>query len=259
MRVLSWNVNGIRAVARKQFTEWLCAESPDALCVQEIKAFPQQVPEELIHPKDAQGHTYHSYWMPAQKPGYAGVCLYSKEEPQAVHPLGINEFDAEGRVLQAEYPNYTIICAYFPSSQEEGRRLAYKIAFCEAIRSLCDSLSAAGRHLILCGDYNIAHTALDLARPQANERNAGYLPEERAWMESFLKAGFVDSFRYLHPDEADCYTWWSYRQAARVRNRGWRLDYCCIDRAWLPALKAAHIKNEVGGSDHCPVEIVMEA
>jgi exodeoxyribonuclease-3 len=259
MRVLSWNVNGIRAAAKKGFTQWLCAESPDLLCVQEIKAFPHQIQEELLHPQDSHGHKYASYWMPAQKPGYAGVCIYSREEPQAVSPLGIDEFDAEGRVLQAEYGEYTVICAYFPSSQEEGRRLEYKMAFCNAIRKSCDTIIAQGRHLILCGDYNIAHTALDLAQPKENEHNAGYLPEERAWMDSFIEAGFMDSFRYLNPGAPDCYTWWSYRKAARARNIGWRLDYCCIDRAWLPALKAAGIKNEITGSDHCPVEIVMEA
>jgi exodeoxyribonuclease-3 len=181
--------------------------------------------------------------------------MYTKEEPREVSLSGIAAFDDEGRVLIAEYERFTLITAYFPNSQDERRRLAYKLDFCEAMRQKCVSLVESGRHFILCGDYNIAHKPIDLAHPKANEDNAGYYPEERAFMDRFTASGFVDSFRHFYPDKKDAYSWWAYRSGARARNIGWRLDYHCVDQGFIAAVKDSTIRAEVPGSDHCPVEI----
>jgi exodeoxyribonuclease-3 len=257
MRIVSWNVNGIRAVEKKGFTRWLGEESPDILCLQETKARPEQLSEALIGPVDREGRAYRSYWASAKKPGYAGVAIYSRKEPLEVKTLGLAEFDDEGRVLQAEYKDFSLISAYFPNSQDAGARLKYKLAFCAAILEHCNKLCARGRHLILCGDYNIAHEPIDLARPKENEGNAGYLPEERAWMDVFTGSGYADTFRRFHPGEAGHYSWWSYRMNARARNVGWRLDYHCVDEAFFPRVKTSVIRADVNGSDHCPVEIQL--
>jgi exodeoxyribonuclease-3 len=258
MRILSWNVNGIRAVEKRGFSEWLRRESPDMLCIQETKANPAQLSEELIRPRDGKGRVYRSYWASAKKAGYSGTALYSRTEPLDVGFLGIPEFDDEGRVLQADFGDFILICAYFPNSQDGGARLGYKLAFCAAMLEHCNGLAASGRHFVLCGDYNIAHKPIDLARPKENEGNAGYLPEERAWMDAFTAAGHVDTFRYFHPGEPDHYSWWSYRMNARARNVGWRIDYHCTDRDFLPRVKNSVIRPEVTGSDHCPVQIELQ-
>lgn len=257
MRIISWNVNGIRAVEKKGFVDWLRGEAPDILCVQETKARPDQLSEELLAPVDKEGRGYNTYWASAKKPGYSGTAIYTREEPLAVHTLGVPEFDDEGRVLAADFPSFTLICAYFPNSQDAGVRLDYKLAFCIAMKEYCDKLVAQGRHLVLCGDYNIAHKPIDLARPKENEGNPGYLPEERAWMDSFTGAGYVDSFRHYHPDEPDQYSWWSYRMRAREKNIGWRIDYHCVDGTFIDKVARAGIRSEVLGSDHCPVEIEL--
>jgi exodeoxyribonuclease-3 len=257
MRILSWNVNGIRAVEKRGFVSWMESESADAVCIQETKARPEQLSPELREIRDKQGRPYHAYWASARKPGYAGVAIYSRAEPEAVKPLGIDEFDGEGRVLQAEFKDFTLISAYFPNSQDEGKRLDYKLAFCGALMKLCKKYAAKSRHFVLCGDYNIAHTPIDLARPKENEGNAGYLPEERAWMDAYTAAGFIDTFRHFHPGEGGHYSWWSYRMNARERNVGWRLDYHCVDPAFLPQVRSSVIRPEVMGSDHCPVEIEL--
>jgi exodeoxyribonuclease-3 len=230
-------------------------ESPDILCIQETKAHPGQLPPELLRPRDRDGASYFSYWASAKKPGYSGVALYSKRQPRTAGTMGIPEFDDEGRVMQADFGDFTLIGAYFPNSQEGGARLGYKLDFCRAMRELCDKLSAEGRRIILCGDYNIAHTPLDLAHPKENEGNPGYFPEERAWMDSFIRAGYADTFRALHPGEAGQYTWWSYRSNARARNIGWRLDYHCVDPGFMPQVRNSIIRADVPGSDHCPVQL----
>ncbi|MDR3123663.1 MAG: exodeoxyribonuclease III [Treponema sp.] len=255
MKIVSWNVNGIRAVEKRGFVDWVRRESPDVLCLQETKAQPDQLSEDLRVLKDGEGNAYRSYWASARKKGYSGTAIYSKTEPAEVKPLGIPEFDDEGRVLQADFGDFVLICAYFPNSQDAGARLGYKLDFCAAMLDRCEVLAAAGRHLVLCGDYNIAHTPIDLARPKENEGNAGYLPEERAWMDAFTAAGYVDSFRALHPGEGGHYSWWSYRMKARERNVGWRIDYHCVDRAFMPRVANSIIRAEVQGSDHCPVQI----
>jgi len=252
MKIISWNVNGIRAVEKRGFFEWLKKENADIVCLNETKAGPGQLSPIFINPV---GTTYTSYWASAKKKGYSGVAIYTKTKPQEVRFLGKAEFDEEGRVLIADYKDFTLIAAYFPNSQDEGRRLDYKLKFNDAILKLCNSIVKKERHFLLCGDFNVAHTSIDLARPKANEKNAGYLPEERAWMDKFLAAGHIDTFRHFHPGEKDHYTWWSYMGQARAKNIGWRIDYHCVDKGFLPKVKSSIIRPEVEGSDHCPVEI----
>ncbi|MDR2344285.1 MAG: exodeoxyribonuclease III [Spirochaetaceae bacterium] len=257
MDIVSWNVNGIRSAERKGFREWLAAESPDIICVQETKAEPGQLSDSLKNPVFSGGGAYRSYWASAQKKGYSGTAIYTKTEPLDVRPLGIKEFDDEGRVLQAFYRDFVLVSAYFPNSQDGGARLPYKLDFCAAMLELCGKFTACGKSFILCGDYNIAHKPIDLARPKENEGNAGYLPEERAWMDAFTGASFVDTFRHFHPGEAGRYTWWSYRAGARAKNIGWRIDYFCVDGPFVKKLKSSEIMSNVAGSDHCPVRLVI--
>jgi len=263
MKIVSWNVNGIRAVDKHGFTEWLARESPDILCLNETKAEPGQLSDKLVNPtvRTADGgecQPYSSFWASAKKKGYSGTAIFSKEKPLETRILGVREFDDEGRVLIAEYRDFTLVNTYFPNSQDAGKRLDYKLGFCAEILKLCNSLAEKGRHFLLCGDYNIAHTPIDLARPKENKGSAGYLPEERAWMDEFTGAGHVDTFRHLHPDQEGHYTWWSYRTDARMRNIGWRIDYHCVDRAFLPKVTSSIIRPDLHGSDHCPIEIDLD-
>lgn len=255
IRVISWNVNGIRSAAGKGFIEWMSSESADVVCLQETKADPSQLPEELRRIADSSGAIYHVDWASAKRRGYSGVAIYSKAEPRSVRNLGIAEFDDEGRYLEAEFDGFHAISAYFPNSQEAGARLDYKLRFCAAVKARCDEIVAGGGHIVLSGDYNIAHEPIDLTYPKANEANPGYLPEERAWMDVFLSSGYVDTFRRFHPGEPGHYSWWSYRMKARERDIGWRLDYHCVDEAFWPRVESASILNTVFGSDHCPVSI----
>jgi len=255
MRIISWNVNGIRAVEKRGFFSWLKKENPDILCLNETKAEPEQLSDTFKSPLDS---AYHSFWASAVKKGYSGVAVYTKIKPDNVYLMNKSEFDDEGRVLAADYRDFTLIAAYFPNSQDEGKRLPYKLAFNDAMLKLCASTVKKGRHFLLCGDYNVAHTPIDLARPKQNEKNAGYLPEERAWMDSFLAEGYVDTFRHFHPGETGHYSWWSYMGQARARNIGWRIDYHCVDKGFLPRVKSSVIRPDVTGSDHCPVEIEID-
>jgi exodeoxyribonuclease-3 len=250
MRILSWNVNGIRAVEKKGFLEWLAKENPDILCLNETKAEPGQLSQKLVNPSN-----YSAFWASARQKGYSGVAIFTKKKPENVYFMGKSEFDDEGRVLAADFRDFTLIAAYFPNSQDEGKRLKYKLAFNDAMLKFCSSLAEKGRHYLLCGDFNVAHTPIDLAHPKANENSAGYLPEEREWMSRFLAAGNVDTFRHFHPGEEKQYTWWSYRGRARENNTGWRLDYHCVDKGFMPKVKSSEIRAEIEGSDHCPVEI----
>ena len=249
--ILSWNVNGIRAIQKKGLVEWLRREAPDILCLQEIKATPEQLNADLLDP---EGYT--AIWKPAEKKGYSGVAAYVRQEPLSVEALGDAAFDVEGRTLLLEYPDVTIVNCYFPNSQAEGARLGYKIAFCDAVLERCRELVGRGRNIVLCGDYNIAHKPIDLARPKANEKNPGFLPEERAWMDRFIGAGFVDTFR-MFCSAGEQYTWWSYRLRARPRNIGWRIDYHCVNETLRSNVAEASILADVMGSDHCPVKLVL--
>ncbi|GMO59942.1 MAG: exodeoxyribonuclease III [Termitinemataceae bacterium] len=258
MNIITWNVNGIRSASDKGLQLWLRSESPDILCLQETKAHPDQLKLDIREPlSNDSGDQYHAYWASAKKKGYSGVAIFSKKEPLDVQTLGISEFDDEGRVLLAFYDDFVCISAYFPNSQDGGARLPYKLDFCAAIKDKCDALSAEKRHVILCGDYNIAHKPIDLAHPKENEGNAGYLPEERAWMDTFITEGsYIDCFRRLNPDKHNAYTWWSYRSGARARNVGWRLDYFCVDKA-SSFVKDCQIMTDITGSDHCPVKLII--
>ena len=257
-KLLSWNVNGLRACAKKGFLDWLVGEDADFICLQETKAHPDQLPAELKEPMGADGHPYHATWSSAKRRGYSGTLILSRREPTSVSTLGIEEFDDEGRTVIADFDDFVLISAYFPNSQEAGARIDYKLRFCDAILAFCDSLRASGRHVVVAGDYNIAHQPIDLARPDQNVGNPGYLPEERAWMDKFTAAGYLDSFRCFH-QESGRYTWWTYRvPQARVNNVGWRLDYHCADPELRPAFAGAEIEAEVLGSDHCPVSFFLD-
>ncbi|MGZ3709245.1 MAG: exodeoxyribonuclease III [Bdellovibrionota bacterium] len=251
MKLLSWNVNGIRSCGRKTFADWFTTELPDALCVQETKASAEQLDEALLHPAG-----YHSYWHSAEKPGYSGVAIYSKKEPLRIQSgLGIPEIDREGRVLIAEYNEFTLVNAYFPNSQREHTRLPYKLAFCAEMLKYCNLLKAAGKNVVLCGDLNIAHREIDLKNPKTNVDNAGFLPEERAWMDQFIdREGYVDTFRHFNKEGGN-YTWWSYRPGVRAKNIGWRLDYFICNPEFNDRLAAVSHQCAVTGSDHCPVEL----
>jgi exodeoxyribonuclease-3 len=258
MKIVSWNVNGVRALEKKGFAQWIAKNSPDILCLQETKANPSQLKDALKAPLDANGVPYKSYWASAKKLGYSGVAIFSKTAPLDVMVMGEDAFDCEGRVLQADFGIFIVISAYFPNSQAAGARLGYKLEFCDAIMALCKKHIKNGRHIILSGDYNIAHKPIDLSNPRENEGNAGFLIEERQWMDKWTGGGFVDSFRYFYPDLKEQYSWWSYRMHARLRNIGWRLDYNCFDEGFTSSVKSAKILSEIEGSDHCPVEIVVE-
>lgn len=256
MRLLSWNVNGLRAVSQKGLFPWLEREKPDALCLQEIKVLKEVLDED--HPELLNPLGYHSTWFPAKKPGYSGVAVYSRVEPLSVqYGMGVEEFDNEGRVLTLEFKGFMLVNAYFPNSQPEGKRLDYKIRFCEKMLEHCKGLVAQGKHVVLCGDYNVAHQEIDLRHPKANVKNAGFLPEERAWMTKFLSNGFVDIFRERVPDPHH-YTWWTYRAGAREKNVGWRIDYHCINPELRDRVKEVRHWPQVMGSDHCPVELWLK-
>jgi len=258
MKIISWNVNGIRACAQKGLFDFVKAVSPDVLCLQETKARTEQLGKEFFALRDGADRPYSSSFMAAARPGYSGTAIYALREPDSVRSLGIAEFDSEGRTAIASFGDLDVVSAYFPNSQEAGARLDYKLRYCAAILELCRSVRASGRHIILSGDYNIAHKPIDLANPAANEGNAGYLPEERAWMDEFTQAGFVDTFRSFCPEPRQ-YTWWTYRvKGARERNVGWRLDYHCVDPGLMPRVKSSTIMPSVMGSDHCPVAIEIE-
>ncbi|HZK19835.1 MAG TPA: exodeoxyribonuclease III [Treponemataceae bacterium] len=259
-KIISWNVNGIRAVERKGKIQLLLKKNADILCLQETKAKPDQLSDMLREPgaeKDTEIPRYYAYWASAKRPGYSGTAIYSKKEPDNISLLNVSEFDDEGRVIAATYGTTVVISAYFPNSQAEGKRLAYKIDFCNAINDFCNGLVAQGKNIVLCGDYNIAHKPIDLANPTTNEKNPGYLPEEREAMTKFLNLGYIDTFRAFckKPNQ---YTWWSYRFKARERNIGWRIDYQCVNKDFMPEVVSSNIHADFMGSDHCPIEIELK-
>jgi exodeoxyribonuclease III len=248
MKLLSWNVNGIRAAERNGFLKWFESQEADLVALQEIKANPEQLSVFLRYIKG-----YSAIWHPAKKPGYSGVALFTKQDPLHVAlGMGIEQIDTEGRVLIAEYPRFTLINAYFPNSQREHTRLDYKIFFCKEMLLLCERLRRKGKNLILCGDFNIAHKEIDLRNPKSNFNNAGFLPRERAWLDQFTALGYIDTFRFFN-SEGGNYTWWSYRPGVREKNIGWRLDYIFVNPEWGTKLVKAEIQDQVFGSDHCPV------
>ncbi len=247
--MISWNVNGIRALAKKGFVDIVKDLSPDIFAIQETKAQPEQLSEALIN---IDGYT--SYWHSATRKGYAGVAVYTRLEPvEIIYGLGDDQFDSEGRVLSLEFEDFFLINAYFPNAQHGLTRIDYKLAFNQALNNFATRL-AEKKSVVICGDFNVAHKAIDLTNPESNKNNPGYSPEERSWMDQFIEAGFIDTFRKFDPSPGN-YTWWSYRSNARARNIGWRIDYFCVDPGSESRIADAAILKEITGSDHCPVRL----
>ena len=250
IKLISWNVNGIRAVLKKNFWEFFEKELPDILCLQETKAMPDQVDIDLPG--------YHEFWNSAEKKGYSGTAIFTRIPPlNCTYGLGHSEHDREGRVVTLEFPQVFLVNVYTPNSQDDLRRLPYRtsewdVAFLAYVKTL-----EQRKPVIFCGDLNVAHKEIDLANPKTNTKSAGFTPEERKSFDRIIEAGFVDTFRHFN-QEPDQYTWWSYRSAARERNKGWRIDYFCVSKSLLPMLKSASILPEVHGSDHCPVVVEFE-
>jgi exodeoxyribonuclease-3 len=253
VKIMCWNVNGIRAASRKGFLEWLHRESPDILCVQEVKAQPEQLGKDLRDPGN-----YHSYWNWAEKKGYGGVATFSKVNPtQVQYGFGINGFDEEGRVIIAEYPNFILFNIYFPNGKLNKERLQYKMYFYDTFLDLVEPLYKEDKRLIVCGDFNTAHHEIDLARPKENEKVSGFLPMERAWIDKFVENGFVDTFRQFNKEPGQ-YTWWDLKTRARERNVGWRIDYIFVSTNLVGSVSKAFIMPDVTGSDHCPIGIELD-
>jgi len=253
IKILSWNVNGIRAAEKKGFLEWLAKASPDVLCLQETRAHVDQLSKAILHPPG-----YHVDWVSGEKSGYCGVATFSKTKPLSTQVgFGILKFDSEGRLLVSEFADFTILNGYFPNGGRGPERVQYKLEFYDQTLKLCQKLRKKGKKLVISGDYNTAHKPIDLARPEANEMVSGFLPEERAWLDTFVAAGYIDTFRHFYPDKKDIYSWWDQKSRARDRNVGWRIDYHFVSPELKPALKDAHIQPDVLGSDHCPVGLEL--
>lgn len=253
MRIYSWNVNGIRALQKKGFVDWVLKESPDILCLQETKAMPGQLDGDI-----ASISGYKSVWNAAGRRGYSGVAVYYKTDPVAVmSEIGEERFDSEGRILVLQYRDFTLLNIYFPNSGRGDERLQYKLEFYQHIMSYCDGLIQLDQNLIICGDFNTAHQEIDLKNPQANRTSPGFLKVEREMLDTFLARGYVDVFRHLYPDRQE-YTWWDYRTKARERNVGWRIDYFYVTPGILDRVDDCRHLSQVGGSDHCPVALILK-
>ncbi len=250
MRLISWNVNGIRACVTKGFEDYFKEADADVFCIQESKMQEGQL--ELDFPG------YYQYWNYAEKKGYSGTAIFTKKEPVNVtYGIGIEEHDHEGRVITLEYENYYMITVYTPNSQNELKRLDYRMIWEDAFRDYLNGL-AAKKSVIVCGDMNVAHNEIDLKNPKTNRKNAGFTDEERSKMTELLGSGFIDTFRYFYPDQTDIYSWWSYRFKAREKNAGWRIDYFLTSEDLKDKLVDAKIHTEIFGSDHCPVELEID-
>jgi exodeoxyribonuclease-3 len=254
MKITTWNVNGLRAALGKGLAAWVSSESPDVLCLQEVKARPEQIGQDGLGLDE-----YAPVWNSAQRPGYSGVLTLMRgghSQGQARLGLGLERFDVEGRVIETRHPGFLLFNIYFPSGQRGHDRVAYKLDFYAALLDKCDDLHKSGESIVLAGDFNTAHQPLDLSRPSQNQRTSGFLPEERAMVQRYLDHGFVDAFRFLYPERV-AYTWWTYRAGSRNRNVGWRLDYFLVSATLLPRVRDVIIHDDVGGSDHCPVSLLL--
>jgi exodeoxyribonuclease III len=254
MKIVSWNVNGIRSLAKNEhWTPFLKDVKPDIFCLQETKASPDQLPETLLSPAG-----YSAFFSSCQtRKGYSGVALYSKIEPLSViYGMGIPEFDQEGRIIGAEYEDFWLINIYFPNGGQGPHRLDYKMRFYDAFLPFVEKLRVQ-KPVIFCGDVNTAHEEIDLARPKENEQNTGFLPEERAWIDEVVDAGYVDTFRHFHSNTKDAYSYWDLFTHARDRNVGWRIDYFFVVQEFMKRIKKAEIYPAIYGSDHCPVSITL--
>ena len=272
MKIISWNVNGIRAAYRKGLMSFLKEQQPDIFCVQETKAHVDQVPTDL---KDYPNGMF-SYWSSAEKKGYSGVATFSLEEPQKIESqIGIKQFDNEGRFLithhgmlnggvlnksvKEQIPgHFTLYNVYFPNGRRTQERQTYKMKFHKEFLNVLKKNIASGQEIIILGDYNIAPSEIDLYDPEKHCNVSGFLPEERAWFQDLLNLGFIDTFRYFFPEKKDCYTWWSLKEAARISNKGWRIDIICVTKGLIDRVIGVDILDQVQGSDHCPVAIEIE-
>ena len=252
VRLLSWNVNGLRAVYRKNFLEWLLRERPDVLCIQETKSSEGQLPDAL---KSVEG--YCAFFSSAEKKGYSGVAVYSRVRPKTItEDWGDERFTGEGRILSADYGDFLLFNVYFPNGKASQERLRYKMDFYESFLDHVRALKKKGKRIVVCGDVNTAHEEIDLARPRENEKISGFLPMEREWIDRLLAAGFVDTLRMFRK-EGGQYTWWDLKSGARARNVGWRIDYFFVSDSLKEHVRSAAILGGVMGSDHCPVELVL--
>ena len=253
MKILTYNVNGIRAALRKNFSSWLKAVNPDIICLQEIKANPEQFKASIFADLG-----YHCFWNPAEKKGYSGVAILTKTKPQHVeYDCGIEEIDFEGRILRADFDRFSVMSAYFPSGSSGDIRQEFKMKFLTQFQNYVNVLKKDFPNLVISGDYNICHKAIDIHNPQRNKNTSGFLPEEREWVSEFIASGFTDSFRHLNPEPHN-YSWWSYRANARAKNLGWRIDYNMISENLLSNLSRSAILSQAHHSDHCPVLVELE-
>ena len=253
LRMLSWNVNGLRAILKKGFSDWMMKDRPDILCLQETKVAEDQLPEQV---KSLPG--YHSYFASGPRKGRDGVALFSRTAPLTVKSsLEIAGLGDESRAIVADFGHFLLYNVYFPNGKASAERLAYKLHFYDLFLEHIDRLSRQGKRIVVCGDLNTAHREIDLARPKANEKISGFLPQERAWMDRLGERGFVDTFRLLHP-EPENYSWWDLKSRARERNVGWRIDYFFVSQNLVDSVQSAFILNEVMGADHCPVGIELK-
>jgi exodeoxyribonuclease-3 len=253
MKVITWNVNGIRAALGKNALDWAFDQQPDFLCLQEVKAR-----EEQLDGDQRAALRLPHVWNAAQRPGYSGVATFFKQKPdEVVFGLDDEKFDVEGRVIQTVWNGIRLFNIYFPNGQRGQDRVDYKLEFYARLLELCDQLHKSGGQIIITGDFNTAHMPIDLKNPKENEKTSGFLPEEREWVQKFLDAGFVDAYRNLYPDKVE-YTWWTYRMNARQRGIGWRLDYFLVSEALMPRVKDVIVYDKVMGSDHCPVELTFD-
>jgi len=252
MKLISWNVNGVRAVVKKGFLDWLDQEQPDILCLQETKAHIDQLAAEIL-----TDHGYHTFWHSGERRGYSGVATFCKEEPLYVQEgLGIERYDAEGRVLLTEHENFLLYNIYFPNGQKDDERLQYKLDFYDELLPIINEQVESGNNVVVTGDWNTAHHPIDLARPKQNVKTSGFMPIEREKLDMYVENGWIDTFRLFHP-EGDRYSWWTYRFGARERNVGWRIDYYFVNEGFVDNVEDADIHDEVVGSDHCPVSLEL--
>ncbi len=265
MRLVSWNINGLRSALKKGFLDWLAEDRPDVLCLQETRIFEKQIPAEAVQAFADLG--YAGCWSQTQRAGYSGTATLVRglehESFEGFAPLDakMKKWDTEGRVTVTRIDGVVLFNIYFPNGTSGEERLQYKMDFYADFQVLVERLQKQGEAVVVCGDLNTSHREIDLARPAANRKNSGFLPQECAWVDGFLEGrkgpGMVDTFRHTHPEESGRYSWWSFRSGARQRNVGWRLDYFFIGRELLPRLESAGILDQVTGSDHCPVELVL--
>ncbi|MEA1912848.1 MAG: exodeoxyribonuclease III [candidate division WOR-3 bacterium] len=253
MEIVTFNVNGLRAILKKGFMGWFREQNPDILCLQETKVNREQLEGEILNPEG-----YYTYWNSGERKGYSGVITFSKEKPlETQFGMGIERFDKEGRLIRTKYKDFTLFNVYFPNGKSSDERLKFKLDYYDAFLEHCESLHEKGEEIIITGDLNTAHKEIDLANPEANEKFSGFLPIEREWVSKFISRGYIDTFRHFHPEPEE-YTWWTYRFNARKRNIGWRLDYFFVTEGLMQRVKDSIILKEVYGSDHAPILLEIE-